>query len=291
MEEKQANINTGNNTGKEIVEIDNKPVLPQKISKNTVEATLATPAYTHRITNFFGGNQKDALRFQASTLACINKNPKLAQCTPASFFDTLNKCAEFRLFPDGRTAALVPVSNSKLGKMECQFRLMAQGYIELFARNGILVSAVDVCEHDEYDETNGVITHRIDRFAEYTGKRGTRYGFVVHAQFPDKRIKSEFISLKYIDKVRGISKNQTLWNTEWLEMAKKTCIRYLAKTLPQTSEIQWAIKADDEAGFDFNNKTPYRNSFTGFQPSESSTGEDTEDTKEEDWGNAHKEKE
>lgn len=280
--DEQTNTNTGNNTGKEIVEIDNKPVLPQKISKNTVEATLATPAYTHRITNFFGGNQKDALRFQASTLACINKNPKLAQCTPASFFDTLNKCAEFRLFPDGRTAALVPMGNSKLGKMECQFRLMAQGYIELFARNGILVSVVDVCEHDDYDETNGVITHRIDRFAEYTGKRGTRYGFVVHAQFPDKRIKSEFISLKYIDKVRGISKNQTLWNTEWLEMAKKTCIRYLAKTLPQTSEIQWAIKADDEAGFDFNNKTPYRNSFTGFQPSETSTSEYTEDTKEED---------
>ena len=65
-------------------------------------------------------------------------------------------------------------------------------------------------------------------------------------------------------------------------MAKKTCIRSLAKTLPQTSEIQWAIKADDEAGFDFSNKTPYRNSFTGFQPLESSTGEFTEDTKEEE---------
>ena len=147
MEEKQANTNTGNNTEKTIVEIDNKPVLPQKINKTTVEATLATPAYTHRITNFFGGNQKDALRFQASTLACINKNPKLAQCTPASFFDTLNKCAEFRLFPDGRTAALVPMGNSKIGKMECQFRLMAQGYIELFAQPAAEGISVDAGQH------------------------------------------------------------------------------------------------------------------------------------------------
>ena len=155
---------------------------------------------------------------------------------------------------------------------------MAQGYIELFARNGILVSVVDVCENDEYDETNGVITHRIDRFAEYTGKRGTRYGFVVHAQFPDKRIKSEFISLKYIDKVKGISKNQTLWQSEWLEMAKKTCIRYLAKTLPQTSEIQWAIKADDEAGFDFNNRyIPKANPFGGISETLDTGAENTED--------------
>ena len=78
--------------------------------------------------------------------------------------------------------------------------------------------------------------------------------------------------------MKGISKNQTLWQNEWLEMAKKTCIRYLAKTLPQTSEIQWAIKADDEAGFDFNNRyIPKANPFGGISETLDTGTENTED--------------
>ena len=57
---------------------------------------------------------------------CIRQNPRLAQCTPASFMGSLFVCAQMGLEPVAGLAHLVPFSNSKTvnGKwikvLECQ---------------------------------------------------------------------------------------------------------------------------------------------------------------------------
>lgn len=240
--------------------------LPSKIDKKSVELALTHPSYIARLNGLFG-SEKRAEQFRCCVLNNLAKNPKLRDCTPRSFFDTLNKAAEYNLMPDNRTCALVPVKNKRTGTIDAQMRLMYQGYVELFSRNGILVKATEVCEKDFYEETNEQIVHRINRWAEFKekGGRGQIYGIVAHAIMPDGRVKSEFIAMKYIDKVRGYAQTQNIWEADWLEMAKKTAIRYIAKTLPQTSELKWAIESDDKASVDFSIRDQRKESFTASQ--------------------------
>lgn len=234
------------------------------VNKSSVQQALLLPERQNRLLGFFG-NQKDVNRFVSTTINCIATNPKLAECSATSFHKCLDRCASYKLFPDNRTATLVPF------KTQATFLVMAQGYIELFARNGILIKVVEVCENDTYREINGVITHEIDRLAESKGKRGTKYGYVVYATMPDGRIKSEFITLSYIDKCRSVSRNPSLWEQWTTEMEKKTCIRYIAKTLPQTSEIRQIIEADDQAGYSFEQSTPMVNASSLFGENENKT--------------------
>lgn len=245
------------------------------VSKSSVQQALTLPERQNRLLGFFG-NQKDVNRFVSTTINCIATNPKLAECSATSFHKCLDKCASFKLFPDNRTATLVPFKN------QATFLVMAQGYIELFARNGILIKVVEVCENDLYKEVNGVITHEIDRLAECKGKRGVIYGYIVYASMPDGRTKSEFITLKYIDKCRSVSRNQALWEQHLEEMQKKTCIRYIAKTLPQTSELRQIIEEDDRANYSFENQTPMVNATTLFGGEETPSPE-VEVQQDEEW--------
>lgn len=217
------------------------------ISKTSVKYALSLPERRERLLGVLGSPQK-VEKFTATVINLLARNPKLENCTPVSFHNCLNKCADFNLFPDGRTATLIPY-----GK-EATFNIMVQGYIELLGRNGILVTVTDWREGDMLEEVNGVVTHKRDLLSRANGESKKLLGYTVHAQMPDGKIKSEIIFLDYIEKCKSKSKNQDMWVNEKTEMEKKTCVRYIAKYLPLTSDISQAIAADDEANYDYSNQ-------------------------------------
>lgn len=216
------------------------------LSKGGVQKALELPDRQKRLLGYFGGDQRLVNRFMATAVMALSGNDKLSQCSAISFHSCLDKCATYKLFPDNREAALVPF------KQTATFIIMTQGYIELFARNGILISVMDWRECDTISHINGVVRHDSDPIARAKGKAGELLGYTVHAQMPDGRMKSEIIYMDYIDRVQQSARSQDLWTGKWKEeMQKKTCIRYIAKTLPQTSELKQAIMEDDKAQFDF----------------------------------------
>ena len=98
---------------------------------------------------------------------CIRQNPKLAQCTPASFMGALFVCAQMGLEPVAGLAHLVPFSNSKningqwVKVLECQLIIGFKGIAELFYRHeksGLIDWGV-VHEKDEFNYELGTNAH------------------------------------------------------------------------------------------------------------------------------------
>lgn len=226
------------NENTEIVKPDIKVV-----SKESVKYTLTLPERNDRLLSVLGSQEK-VNKFVATVINLLVKNPKLQECDAQSFHNCLNKCADFDLMPDGRVATLAPFGG------EATFMLMAQGYIELLGRNGILVTVCDWREADDFQEVNGQVRHSRNFIARAKKTAGELIGYVVHASMPDGRIKSEVILMEYIEKCKSKSKNKAMWTTEKAEMEKKTCVRYIAKYLPLTSTLRDLIRDDDKANYD-----------------------------------------
>ena len=114
---------------------------------------------------------------------CIRQNPKLAQCTPASFMGSLFVCAQMGLEPVAGLAHLVPFSNSKningqwVKVLECQLIIGYKGIAELFYRHeksGLIDWGV-VHEKDEITFEYGTNANLKHKPAQ--GERGAVIGY------------------------------------------------------------------------------------------------------------------
>lgn len=177
---------------------------------------------------------------------CMSRTPKLAECTPISLMRCMLDCSSMGLEPDGRLAHLIPY-----GK-ECTLVVDYKGLIDMILRSGkvTFVDAFVVYEEElKVDPnigkprftlrggSNPEITHEpiIDR------DPGNIIGAYAVAHIKGMDVaKFEFLRRDEIDKVkaqsRGAAKPDSPWKKWYGEMAKKTAIRRLAKTLPLSSE-------------------------------------------------------
>lgn len=172
----------------------------------------------------------------------VRKNPKLAQCTQASFFAAIIQCAQLGLEPGNGLglAYLIPYGR------ECQFMVGAGGMVELAGRNGVRIRSQAVYEQDYLKYKEGfdqVIEHEPNL---KVADRGRIIGSYAIARFKDGFQQGEFCTLQDIEKARSSSKsaNNGPWKTHFAEMARKTAIRKLFKVIPKTPEIARALHAD-----------------------------------------------
>ena len=189
-------------------------------------------------------------RFTRMTLSAISTNPKLAQCTPASFLGAMMSAAQLGLEPNTPLgqAYLIPYKNR--GVDEVQFQIGYKGLIDLAYRSGDveLVQAHIVYENDEFTCEYGLepkLVHKpadkdrgeaVKVYAMFKTKSGG-YGFDVMSM-DDVRRHAEKYSQAYKS---GFSP----WKSNFEEMAKKTVLKRVLKYAPLKSDFVKAVVQDE----------------------------------------------
>lgn len=180
----------------------------------------------------------------------VYKNPQLAECTVGSFLSCALNCATLGLDPSSVLghAYLVPYNNKKKNCTEAQFQIGYRGMIELAMRSGKIkrIHADIVYANDDFDEIGGFeprLEHRPCRH----GDRGAIVMVYAVAKLANGEYQYVVMTKQEIDFIRNknAAQNSAAWRDQWGEMAKKTAIRRLFKTLPvsimspeQTSVIE-----------------------------------------------------
>lgn len=193
-------------------------------------------------------------RFQAVTFQAIARNPDLVDCEPASIILAVLEAASLGLEPTGSLsqAWLVPYKPAGARHPRAQLMIGVRGLEELARRSGRVSSITSrvVYQGDEFEVwfgTDEKIVHRPSFVTDPTKITAT-YAI---AHLTDGGQVFDVMTKDQIDAIRARSKakNSGPWSTDYPEMARKTVVRRLAKTLPLSIEARDAIERDDELEF------------------------------------------
>ena len=189
-------------------------------------------------------------RFTRIVLSAISVNPKLGNCTPASFLGAMMTSAQLGLevnTPLGQ-AYVLPYSNK--GVLEAQFQLGYKGLIDLAYRSGEVesIQAHVVYENDDFACEYGLepkLSHKpadsnrgepVKVYAVFKTKSGG-FGFEVMSM-EDVRIHAAKYSKAY-------NSAFSPWKTNFEEMAKKTVLKRVLKYAPLKSDFVRAAVQDE----------------------------------------------
>lgn len=235
-------------------------------------AQTGTVAFTHRsikeqlLTPEFREQVAMALpkhiapdRMLRVVLTSVRKTPKLLQSTPESFFSSVLTLAQLGLEPDDPRgqAHLVPF-NKKIredGKpdrwvTECQVIIGYRGYIDLARRTGEIanIRAEVVYERDAFEYSTGMTTRLVHVPTEEMEPGRVRAAYAI-ATMKDGSQVEKVLFARDIERARMSSKEGAKDKGPWFdwypEMAAKTAVRRLMKTLPSSPELALANAADE----------------------------------------------
>lgn len=194
-------------------------------------------------------------RFIRAALTAVNQNPELVTVDRNSLFQSVIRCAQDGLLPDGREAALV-IFSGRDGK-KAQYLPMIGGYRKIAAKHGITLNAFVVYANDEFEYTLGENPHVHHKPPKLGEDRGDPIGAYAVATYEDGRMvcPPEVMDKAQIEQVRGVSRAKDSqygpWAQWWDRMARKTVARLLFKQLPlgdlDDIDARIAAAADDEA--------------------------------------------
>lgn len=188
-------------------------------------------------------------RMMRIALTELRKTPGLADCEPLSFIAAIVQCAQIGLEPGSALGHvfLVPFKNTKRNVRECTVITGYKGRIELAQRSGRIgsITADVVWPEDEFTfelGTNRGITHKPALKQDDDGGPFTHVYAV--ATYLGSGIKQfEVMSRQQIEAIKTKhGKNNPVWDSEFVEMARKTVVHRLCKYLPQSPEM---VKADE----------------------------------------------
>lgn len=201
------------------------------------------------------GNNMSGERLYQLCVSTINKEPKLAECSPESVLSCFMKCSALGLEPsavDGLGRAyILPYGNRRNGSVEATFILGYKGIIDLARRSGQIKSlhAQAVYQGDEFDtwedETGQHFRFHQARDVEHAEK--TLTDVFVNAQLMTGGFVFEHMTKSEVDQIRRRSKasNNGPWVSDYEAMAKKTVIRRVFPYLPVSVNAASAVGADE----------------------------------------------
>jgi len=186
----------------------------------------------------------------------IKRNPKLSQCNVPSIVASVLVCGELGLMP-GHGIHLVPYANknNKDGSKDCHTQLDYKGVCNLFYRHGDAnkIQAIAVDKNDDFSfeyGTNEYLRHKPAK--EKSGETVAYYAiafikdrptFLV--MYPDEIRKHGLRYSKQVNRDTQTFWPDSLWATNFDDMAKKTVLLQLAKHLPSVPvEIDKALEAE-----------------------------------------------
>lgn len=221
-------------------------------------------ALEHVASDAFVAKIKNALpeklspqRFVSVTVTAIKQNPELITVEPDSLYNSIVRCAQDGLMPDGREAALV-VYNKKGGGRTAQYMPMIGGYRKIAAKHGYTLVADVVREGDKFAYSK-VPPKLVHEPAPLGRDRGDVVGAYAAALYPNGRLVTapEVMTPDEIEKVRSVSRAAKSeygpWVNWWDRMAAKTVARRLFSQLPlgDSDEATGRVIAASDAEFDF----------------------------------------
>lgn len=189
-------------------------------------------------------------------VSTINRNPKLAECTPETVLSCFMRCTALGLEPsdvDGLGRAyILPFYNGKKRHTEATFIIGYKGLIDLARRSGKVrdISARAVYDGDVFDFEFGLDEHlhHVPKATDKNPANLTHVYCIVH--FTDGGHYMDVMTRSEIEAVRKRSKspNNGPWATDYEAMAKKSVIRRSAPYLPLSTQAYQAVASDDTDG-------------------------------------------
>jgi len=198
----------------------------------------------------------------------IRLNPKLAQCTPASFIGGLIVLEQVGLEPVAGRAYLLPFMNNRrtgrvvngkdewIKQYEVQALIGYKGYSDLFYRHesALSIESRTVHQNDKFEYEYG--TQSFIRHKPAVKDRGPATFYYCIAKMKDGAVlflvmsKEECIEhgkkhSKVYSKRDGKFMPGTPWDTDEDSMCKKTVLLQLTKNLPLSIETQKALSIDE----------------------------------------------
>jgi len=227
----------------------------------------------NEIRNTFGkmGSQFSALlpthehidRFVRVIMTSIQDKPDLLECNRNSLYSAALKCAKDGLLPDGKEAHL-NVRNIKVSKQgeadrwekRAEYEPMVEGMLKLFRNSGQCKGTPNVQavrENDVFDYELGDVPRITHKPAKMN--RGTVVGAYSIVRLKDGEVSREYMGIDEILEVRDCSKakDKGPWaihdgkhSTQFGEQCRKTVFRRHAKRLPKSTDLDNALKSDNE---------------------------------------------
>jgi recombination protein RecT len=183
------------------------------------------------------------------------RQPRLLQCSFQSLFTAAMQAAQDGLRPDGREGVIVPYWNDKQKTYIAQWLPMIAGIRRKAYQSGeiAVLEVVGVFEGDDFTYQRGLdpnIHHVPGDIDDDPNKLTHVYSVAV--------LKNGFktfdvMSRAAIERVRARSKakDDGPWQTDFVEMCKKTAVKRHAKTLPTSSALETVLSRGDEIEGDF----------------------------------------
>ncbi len=183
-------------------------------------------------------------------LAAYSRNPKIAQCSPASVLLFTMRCAETGLEPIGAGGAWpVPYENRKNGTTELQFIPDYRGLIALAKKNGDITDAVT---YPVYTQDKFVIEYGMNPNVEHKpcviGDKGELLGVYMIVTLRDGQKQVHWMDMADIRHIQGKSKASGFgpWKTDFVAMALKSVVRKGLKLFARSPQLQNALEYDNE---------------------------------------------
>ncbi|MCW2243613.1 recombinase RecT [Azospirillum canadense] len=233
------------NTGTAVAQRDPVKELQADLSKEAVKAQFSVALPSHITPD----------KFARVVMTAAAKNPDLAQADRRSLFNSCLEAAADGLMPNGKEAALVIFNTKeKQGGREVwikkvQYMPMVRGLRKLAMNSGQIkrLDAYVVHKNDEFDYQLGFEANIHHKPPTLDMDRGPAIGAYSIAITDDDEKHVEVMSFKEIEKVRSVSRSKDSgpWKDWWGEMARKTVLRRLMKSLPLSEELERVIERDD----------------------------------------------
>lgn len=197
----------------------------------------------------------DPDRLARIALTVLNQSDQLKRCDPLSFLGALMTCAQVGLEPGPQGHAyLVPYGR------KVTFIMGYQGMIELARRSGQLKSiAAHTIYQKEVDAGKFEIGYGTSPYLKHEpivfGDRGQPVGYYAAAKLATGEDVFVVLTTQEVDHFRRRSATQKKeptgpWETDYEAMAWKTCVRRLARWLPQSPELAAALAHDESVRTD-----------------------------------------
>jgi len=181
-------------------------------------------------------------RFVRVVMTAVQTTPALLNADRRTLFAAATKAAQQGLLPDGREGAIVTF------KDQAQWMPMVAGIMKLVRNSGEIStwSVQAVYENDAFDFCLGDEEHITHKPA--LANRGKLIAVYSIVTMKDGEKSREVMSVEDVNSIRARSRsgNSGPWVSDFAEMSKKTVVRRHSKRLPLSTDIDGAIREDDE---------------------------------------------
>ncbi len=185
-------------------------------------------------------------------MLAVSKQPKLAECSGMSILKSMMVASELGLEPGGALGHgyLVPynTNQAKRGEKpvwvtECQFIAGYRGLAKLARNSGEIeiLEAHPVYPGDKFTVRRGTVTELVHEpdYMSGAGRTDKAVCYYALARYKTGAVQFEVMTAAQIETVMRATQSKGAygpWLDHFDEMARKTCIRRLAKSLPLESE-------------------------------------------------------